>query len=68
MSSTIEDVTASFAASFALANGDVRDVIDISHLDHDEDIRPSARFYLLAKLLTFKKVNLMDLQAHFKSI
>lgn len=63
--STTLDVTASFAASLALASGNV---IDISHMDHAEEPRPNPRMYLLACVIASKHVSPMDLQSHFKCI
>ncbi|KAL6180027.1 hypothetical protein ACLB2K_046696 [Fragaria x ananassa] len=59
MSFTLDHVTASFAASLALASGDI---IDISHFDYPDKPQPNPRHFLLARTTNSTQVNPDDLQ------
>ncbi|XP_062013748.1 uncharacterized protein LOC133730088 [Rosa rugosa] len=61
---SIDEVTASFAASLALAGSDV---VDISHLN-GSDRRSNSQAFLLAKPMTKKQFGTQDLQRHFRRI
>ncbi|XP_062028351.1 uncharacterized protein LOC133744227 [Rosa rugosa] len=62
--SVIDDVTASFATSLALAGGDV---VDLSHMA-EANVRRGSQAYLLARSLTAKPFGGAYLQRHLRRV